>query len=293
MGHGHWSTADYDTLRHTYAGRTRDDIFQQNRLGRLADTMNPYGLGLRESRDSDDHPLSQAIAVFLDVTGSMGAIPEQLIRHKLGDLMETLVDHHVPDAQLMFSALGDHYVDRAPLQVGQFESGTPQLNAALASIYLEGGGGGQNLESYLLAWLIGGYHTSIDCWEKRRQKGFLFTVGDEKTWDQLEAPYLTNHLGYRQARTMTASELLAAARRQYHVFHIHINETHYRNNADIIGDWRARLGQHLLILDDHNALAELIATVVALTNGAQVDGILRQFDPQAAGTVRRALPAPV
>lgn len=62
---------------------------------------------------------------------------------------------------------------------GGFESSTIAINQCLSRIYLEGRG--NNGESYLLPWIIAGNHTSIDSYEKRNQKGFLFTVGDEPT----------------------------------------------------------------------------------------------------------------
>lgn len=289
MGYGHWSSADYDNYRASYASRSRDDIFRQNQSARVSPAMDPNGLGYRESRDSAEHPNSLAISIFLDVTGSMGKIPEILIRHKLGDLMDTLIDHQVEDPQIMFSAVGDHYSDRVPLQVGQFESSTAAINGGLANIFLEGGGGGQNMESYLLAWLVAGHHTAIDCWEKRRTKGFLFTIGDEKNWDSLDAGRLTSLMGYNQARTLYAGELLTAAQSMYHVFHIHINETGYRDNPEVIQYWRHLLGERLLILDDHRSLAELIATTVALVQGVQAQQVLKKFDGGVAGHIRKAL----
>lgn len=289
MGYGHWSSADYSHLRTEYAGRSRDDIFKQNQVGAVSPAMDPHGLTYRESRDSVEHPNSLAIGVFLDVTGSMGRIPEALIRHKLGDLMDTLLDHQIEDPQIMFSAIGDHHSDRAPLQVGQFESSTDSINAGLSNIYMEGGGGGQNMESYLLAWLVAGLHTEIDCWEKRQQKGFLFTVGDEKNWDSLDARALKSLMGYSETKTWYAGELLAAAQAKYHVFHIHINETGYRDNPEVLGYWRHLLGERLLILDDHQALAELIASTIALVHGIKPEQVFKRFGGGVARQVRKAL----
>ncbi len=285
MGYSKWSNQDYARLRMNYQGKSRQEIFQS----RMAPTMDPHGLTFRESRDSEAHPNSIAIAVFLDVTGSMGMIPEQLIRHKLGSLMDTLLDHGVEDPQVMFSAIGDHITDGAPLQVGQFESGALEMNDCLAQIYIEGGGGGQSMESYLLAWLIAGRHTSIDCFEKRKQKGFLFTVGDEKSWNGLDEKTLKFVLGYPEAEKMDAKTLLQEAQKMYHVFHIHVNETGYRNNQNVFDYWKTMLGERFLILNDHRLVAELIATTVAMIQGIDIGKVTGSFDGQTAGAIQDTL----
>lgn len=285
MGYTSWSSDAYSHLKTSYSGKSADQIFSSG----MNPTMDPHGLVFRESRDSDAHPNSIAIAVFLDVTGSMGQIPEMLIRHKLGSLMDTLLAHGVEDPQVMFSAIGDHHTDRVPLQIGQFESGTDELNDCLSKVYLEGGGGGQNMESYLLAWLVAGRHTSIDCFEKRGNKGFLFTIGDEKNWDSVAADRLKELMGYAQTDPITDTQVLAQAQRMYHVFHIHINETGYKDNPDVIGYWKKLLGERALILDQHMAVAELIASTVAVINGANLDKVAAEFDDATAKSVKNAL----
>lgn len=289
MGYSRWSSDAYTYLKKDYSTKSRDDIFTSNKSRSLAPELDPNGLVFRESRDSDANPNTIAISVFLDVTGSMGRIPEHLIRHKLGDLMDTLLDHNIQDPQVMFSAIGDHISDRVPLQVGQFESGTDELNEGLSKIFLEGGGGGQNRESYLLAWLIAGRHTSIDCFEKRNTKGFLFTIGDEKSWDGVDIARLKKIMGYKQGEAITTKEVLAQAQRMYHVFHIHINETGYRNDPNVLGYWKDLLGERLLILNDHNALAELIASTVAVMSGVDLSKITSGFDKSTADTVKATL----
>lgn len=289
MGYTNWSRSAYANLKADYSKKSTNAIFKSNTTRRVADDMNPYGLTFRESRDSTAHPNSLAIGVFLDVTGSMRNIPEHLIRHKLGSLMDTLLDHGVEDPQVLFAAIGDHISDRAPLQVGQFESGTDELNHCLSSIYLEGGGGGQTMESYLLAWMIAGRHTSIDCFEKRNKKGFLFTMGDEMSWDEVDADRLKGIMGYSEANPISAKDVLAQAQRMYHVFHIHVNEASYRDDPRIIGYWRDLLGENLLILDDQNAIAELIASTIAVIHGVKLDKVASSFDSGTAKAVKRAL----
>lgn len=286
MGGGTWSDDAYRTLAKDYSTKTRDQVFTSKTIN--AD-MNPRGVKFRESRDSDVHPNSLAIAVNLDVTGSMGNIPEQLIKHKLGVLLNTLIDHGVPDAHVLFAGIGDHYSDSSPLQVGQFEAGTDELNKWLTSIYLEGNGGGQTMESYMLAWLFAARHTSIDCYEKRNEKGFLFTIGDEWVHPTLEAAKIKELLGYDVGEDISTVQLLSEAQRMYNVFHLHIHETSTGRGQDIIDHWKNLMGERVLIVEDYNTVAEIIASTVAVVRGAELSKIVSSFDHKIAGQVSTAL----
>lgn len=289
MGYTHWSDDAYEHLKRSKTNLSVDDIFTNNKVGKASHLMLPKGIKFRESRDSDIHPESLSIAVFLDVTGSMGRIPEILVREKLGSLMNTLINHGIAHPQILFGAIGDHISDSFPLQVGQFESGTDELDHALTQVYIEGGGGGQQMESYTLAWLFGARHTSCDCFEKRGQKGFLFTIGDEAAWDTLQADKLKALMGYTEATNLTDRQLLEEVQRSYHVFHIHINQASYRDDPKILGYWKKLIGERLIILDDYNAIAETIASTVALIHGIALKDVLNSFDVATAGTVSKAL----
>ncbi len=287
MGNSRWSSDAYTTLKSDYSKMATDDIFTSR--NDIDPSMSPVGVKYRESRDSEAHPESLAIGIFLDVTGSMGVIPEILVRQKLGALVETMLNHGIEHPAIMFGAIGDHIADNVPLQVGQFESGTIELNEWLTKTFLEGGGGGQNMESYLLAYLFSARHTSIDCFEKRGTKGFLFTIGDEKSWDQVDADHLKAIMGYPQSDPITLGDILAEVQRTYHVFHVHINQTGYKDDPDVIGHWRGLLGERLIILDDYNALAEVIASTVAVMRGVDLASVTASFDSATAALVNHAL----
>lgn len=285
MGYSSWSDDSYSHLSRSYASKSADDIFSKSAVS----DMLPNGVDVRESRDSDEHPESIPVMVFLDVTGSMGRIPEAIVKNKLGALMSTIIDNGVEHPQILFGAIGDHHCDSTPLQIGQFESGTEELDKWLTSMYLEGGGGGQNMESYLLAWLIAGRHTSIDSFEKRNQKGFLFTIGDEKSWDRVDMNTLKELMGYPQCEEVTDDQLLEEAQRLYNVYHIHINEASYRDDPNVLGYWRDKLGERLIVLDDYNAVCETIATLIAVQHGVDMADVTAKFDVAIAGTVTTAL----
>jgi hypothetical protein len=284
MGNSSWSNDAYKHLRANYSTKSTAQVFGNTSIDK---DMSPRGVQFRESRDSAAHPESLAIGVFLDETGSMGSIPDMLVRHKLGNLMNTLIAHGVPDAHVLFGGIGDQYSDRSPLQVGQFEAGTDELNKWLTKIFLEGNGGGQSMESYSLAWLFFARHTSIDCFEKRNQKGFLFTIGDEGVHKMLERDFLTDLLGYRFHEDIPAEQLLAEAQRMYHVFHLHVTET--GASPGIIDGWRKLLQEKLIIVEDHNNIAEIIASTVAVVMGADLKKVVTAFDATTAKQVSNAL----
>jgi hypothetical protein len=287
MGYHKWSDDAYSNLSSGYASKSADEIFSKS-----ADKdMLPKDVKIRESRDSDDHPESLAVMVFLDVTGSMGRIPDAIAHSKLGVLMKTIIDNGVKDPQILFGAIGDHHTDTTPLQIGQFESGTDELDKWLTSVYIEQGGGGQDRESYLLAWLIAGRHTSIDCFEKRNTKGFLFTIGDEASWDVLNADALKKILGYNESEELTDVQLLEEAQRLYNVYHIHINEADHRDSSYVIGYWQKMLGERLIILNDYNAVCETISTLIAVQHGVDMKSITSKFSKSIANAVNTALVA--
>ena len=288
MGRSTWSDDAATHISASYKSKSVDDIFKTKTI---ASDMDPKNLTVRESRDSDVHPNSIAVMVFLDETGSMGEIPEAIARGKLGALMNTIIDNGVQDPQILFAAIGDHISDYYPLQVGQFESGTEELNKWLTSMNLEGRGGGQDMESYLLAWLIAGRHTSIDCFEKRNTKGFLFTIGDERSWNCVDAGRLKKLLGYAQAEDITDVQVLEEAQRLYNVYHIHINETGYRDDPTVLGYWKRMLGERLIVLNDYNAVCETIATLIAVQHGVDMKTVTSKFSAAIAGAVTTALVA--
>src|SRR4051794_18502556 len=124
--------------------------------------MNPFGVQVRESRDSEAHPESHAVAVLFDVTGSMQSVP-RILQENLPRLMALLIRKgYLEHPQILIGAIGDATCDRSPLQVGQFESGI-EIEEDLGKLFLEGGGGGHIPESYELAMYFLARHTALDC----------------------------------------------------------------------------------------------------------------------------------
>lgn len=262
MGGGSYSSVSRST-RATDSGfytKSSQQIFTERSIN---NAMNPHGLSVRESRDSEEHPNSIAIIVALDVTGSMGSIPHQLVKEGLPHMMQNILDAGVHDPQVLFLGIGDHECDNAPLQVGQFESSDELMDKWLTTVYLEGGGGGNDGESYLLAWYLASKHTEIDCLEKRGKKGILFTIGDEPTLKELPASTLKSLMGDGQYSDMSLHELLDMVRESYHTFHIHVKETSSGSRQRVIDGWKQLLGDDLLEVQSKTIIPEVIAAKVA------------------------------
>jgi hypothetical protein len=198
-----------------YATKSRDEIFVQQKERRMHDSMDPKKARLRESRDSEAHPLSVPIIIALDVTGSMRTIPHQLVKDGLPKLMSSIMQKGIKDPQILFVAVGDHVCDYYPLQVGQFESGDEELDLWLTRTYLEGGGGGNEGESYHLAYAFAGLRTEHDAWD---------TIGDEPCLDSLPINALQGVMDEKSQKGYNINELLDLAREKYHVYHLHVLE---------------------------------------------------------------------
>ena len=255
-----------------YATKSVDEIFTQSKSRTIHEDMNPNGVIFRESRDSDLHPNSTPIQLYLDVTGSMGHIPHEMIKTGLPTLMGTLIQNGVPDASLMFGAIGDHECDRYSLQVGQFESGDAELDMWLTRTFLEGGGGGNAGESYLLAWYFAAFHTRTDAFEKRNKKGFVFTIGDEPTLLNLSMSALNKIMGTTATgqQTYTAAQLLAAAQEKNNVYHIFLE--HGSRKCDPA--WKELMGNNLIVLNDYTQVSKVISeTILANTTNSSVSAV--------------------
>lgn len=264
MGYTTYSTTDRRMRSESlgYYTRSRDEIFSQSKLHRVHDSMNPNGVDVRECRDSEKHPNALPIILALDHTGSMGHIPHELVKDGLPTLMGGLTQHGVPDASLLFLGIGDHEVDEWPLQIGQFESGDEELDMWLTRTYLEGGGGSNAGESYLLAWYFAANHTVADHFEKRKQKGFLFTVGDEPCLTSLPKSALKEIMGdtAKGQSAFSDKQLLKEAQKNYNVFHLHILQGSAGRRS--LNYWKELLGQNCIPVENYEDVAKIISKTV-------------------------------
>ncbi len=290
MGYGNYSYAAHAALTAGRAHQAGAEVFKQRQCHAL---MNPKGLKVRECRDSADHPNSLGIVFALDVTGSMGAIPELLAKQELPNLMKLLTACGVSDPQPMFMAIGDANSDVAALQVGQFESTAELMDQWLTWSYLEGGGGGTGQESYELAFYVAAQHTDMDNWVKRKQKGYLFLTGDELPYPTVSRHHIEALVGEKLDEDIPIEEVIAAAAESYHVFFL-IPDLDRRKKCE--PRWRELLGDHTICMESPLDTCAVAAAIVGITEKRIPDltalsGILTAngFSRERIGSTHRAI----
>ncbi len=272
MGFGAYSHEAHRALLSGRTGIPSQQVFKQTLCHPL---MDPKGVKLRESRDSADHPNSLGIVFALDVTGSMGDIPALLATEELPNFMKVLTDCKVPDAQVLFGAVGDATCDRAPLQVGQFESTAELMDQWLTWTFLEGGGGGSSQESYELALYFMAVHLGMDCWEKRRKRGYLFVTGDEQPYPVLSRRVVEAVIGDRLDEDLKVEEVVAELQKTLVPFFL-IPDPQRRKGARCEVAWRDLLGDNVLCMDSPRDVCYVAAGALLLNEGIarDVEGLM-------------------
>jgi hypothetical protein len=290
MGYGRYSQVAHEALTRGRGELPAQEVFKQRECHAL---MNPKGVRVRESRDSADHPQSRGIVFALDVTGSMGRIPHLLATRQLPKFMKVLGECGVRDPQILFLAVGDAIADRAPLQVGQFETTAELMDQWLTWSFLEGGGGGTGHESYELALYFLAQHTEMDCMVKRRKRGYLFMTGDELPYPALSKHVVETVTGDRLDEDLKVEEIVAELQKTYIPFFVIPDAGRAKK---IERGWRDLLGDHVLCMESPEDVCYVTAGALLLCEGGVSDvgaviGILKgasiPADREAA--VQRAL----
>ncbi|MCR5556229.1 MAG: hypothetical protein K6F75_01535 [Butyrivibrio sp.] len=283
MGHGSYTSADWSKLKASSGISERSTASQIFKKTKMEERFDPKYINIREARDSEDHPNSTPIIIGLDVTGSMGYLSEAIAKNALHETMMKLYSTKpVSDPQLMFAAIGD-VTDDAPLQVTQFESDI-RIAEQLLSLWLEGAGADAP-EDFELLWYFAAKHTSIDSFEKRGKKGFLFTIGDADCHTTVMADKLEKIFG-EHTSTYSSTELANMAMEKYEVFHISLT------NSDVIpANFNRAIPGKVILLNknDVNYIPEIIISTMQLINGMSEREVLDQWSDLARPIVKKAV----
>jgi len=280
MGYGSYSFDAHDAITKARAKAPREKVFEQTKCHPL---MNPLGIRVRESRDSETHPNSLGIVFALDVTGSMGDIPDRIARKDLPRFMKMLFECGVADPQVLFTAIGDATCDRAPLQIGQFESEAELMDQWLTWSFLEGGGGGGMKESYELGMYLAARHTSMDCYEKRGRRGYFFMTGDEHPYPRISKAQVKALIGDELDDDLPIERIIEELSVTFEPFFLVPDLLRGKRCGRV---WRDLLGDHVIALESSEDTCHAAAALVGLSEGAleNVDEVAERL--RASGLTR-------
>lgn len=269
MGSSTWSH-DFYADREAARKRSGTDAFAHNHSIKEGKAkrevhakMNPMDIR-RESRDSEAHPNSIAVGVVLDVTGSLLNNPRviQADLPRLNDNLKGVID----DAQILFSAVGDAHCDNGSLQVGQFEAGIEQ-DDDLGRFWLEGGGGGNDGESYELALYWFARHTSIDCMEKRNKRGYIFIIGDEKPLPYVEPGQVRKIIGAKLDKQIPVEDIVKECQQKYNIFFLIPDGSSHSNDTSMENRWKELLGAEHVFHIRSQETSDVIAHQIGICEG--------------------------
>jgi hypothetical protein len=288
MGYSRWDDSAYKSYADTtnYRSMKREEVFVNRSMNEKLDPRNVLvgkgdrkGLQLRESIISEGNPNPTPIILGLDVTGSMRDVVHQIATVELPKLMtEIHARGVVTDPHVMFMGIDDVHAIRGghgALQVSYFE---PDLKIVeqLRNLWLVGNGGGNESESYDLAWYFAGRYTYLENFEKTGKPGFLFTIGDEPfPVDVNSAEQLQQIFGPGEYENTTPLACLKAAQRKFQVFHVSVEKGGYN-----LSGWDKNLGNnHLRIAArDLAHLTEVVLATMRIANGADINEVIASSD---------------
>lgn len=290
MGHTGYSPTDWTAYSSVSSTKATHDIYTAKTI---SDYLDPKNITIRESRDSATNPASTPVILGLDVTGSMGVLADNIAKKGLGTTFEGILERKpISDPHLLIAGIGDIRSDRSPLQATQFESGVPEITSQIEKLFLEHGGGANDHESYDLAWWFAATRTVTDAFEKRGQKGFLFTIGDELPPHALPKDLMDAKVGATLQADLTSADALEMAQRQWHVFHIVVEQGSFcrRAGADrVSGAWAELLGQSVIRLSDVDKLGEVIVSTLEVVAGRDKDTVASSWGTGTDVVVARAV----
>ncbi|MBR3279797.1 MAG: hypothetical protein IKG01_12980 [Lachnospiraceae bacterium] len=285
MGYGSYKAKDWDKLRNSRginSSSNVDEIFKNREVDPKYD---PKNINMRESRDSADSPESTPIIIGFDDTGSMGYLAREIAQNSLNKTVTEIYDKNpVTNPHVMCAAYGNAG-DVGPLQVTQFEADI-KIVEQLLDLWIPLRGMGDSGDPLL--WYFAAKHTSIDSWEKRGKKGFLFTIGDDTIKRSIFNDKISDIFGDSINKLyMEPEEFLEMAQEKYHVFHIITKPL----RADVLDKWLGLLPDSTAIVDEANVknLYMVIISIMQLVNGQDRQEILNQWPVDVRKGIASAL----
>lgn len=256
---GVWKGYDFKSARAKYdvhVGRSYDDAVKTDKK---IDDLVPLSV-----KSESDSP----VVICCDVTGSMGEWPATIFS-KLPYLDLEGKVYLGEKTEFSFSAVGDCFSDKYPLQVHNFVAGKA-MEEVLQKLVIEGGGGGQTTESYDLAAL----YYSRNCTIPNAIRPIFILIGDEGPYQFVDKTH-----GEQWGRTtiegrIGISQIFEELKKKFSVYLV--RKPYDRGTKDglsptdvrIQKEWEDILGaDHVTILPDASRVVDVIFGIFAKETG--------------------------
>ena len=273
MGYGSYKAKDWDKLRNSRGINASSGVNEIFKNKSVDPKYDPRNINTRESRDSADSPESTPIIIGFDDTGSMGYLAQEIAKNSLNKTLTEIYNKNpVTNPHVMCAAIGNAG-DVGPLQVTQFEADI-KIVEQLLDLWIPLRGCGDSGDP--LIWYFAAKHTSIDSWEKRGKKGFLFTIGDDSIKGHIFCHYFNEIFGDEiKGSYLEIEDILEMAQEKYHVFHIITKPL----KKEVVDKWLDLLPNSTAIVNEKNVanLYMVIISIMQLVNGQDRQEILNQW----------------
>jgi len=170
--------------------------------------------------------------------------------------------NYLEDPCISFVGIGDSKSDNSPLQVSDFSTGV-NLDKVLINLFLEGGGGNNQKESYeLAAYAIDNFINVEDS-----VRPFLFITGDEGFYPDVDTKFLKTDLEIKRGKTLNSEEIFRGLMKKFNVFHIKKAYTDDDEEKIISKQWKNCLGaERVLNISHPKACIDVMIGAIALTS---------------------------
>lgn len=211
------------------------------------------------------------LAIIVDGTGSMGVFPETIFK-KL-PLLDDGVKDYLEGCEISYAMIGDAACDQYPLQIQSFGTGK-QMVKALNKLVIEGGGGGNQVESYDLAAAYYAHNVEMP----KAVRPILIFICDEGVYPNIDRAWAKKFANVDLEKAQSATSLFDQLKTKYSVYCI---RKHYENagpaldgdkligsNFHIHQQWEKLLGaDQVVILNDPARVVDVILGLLAHETG--------------------------
>lgn len=274
MGQGSYTAADWTKLKASRAISDSSSVEAIFKTKSLKDVYNPAFINMRESCDSEDSPESTPIILAFDDTGSMGYLAKEIAVNALNKTITDLYEKQpITNPHIMCATFGN-YGDQAPLQVTQYEADI-RVVEQLLDLWIEGRGHGYSGDTFV--WYFAAKHTKIDCFDKRKKKGFLFTIGDDFCSRDLMMNETKSIFDDIVHNIYTPEQLICMASEKYEIFHILVKEC----KKGYYEKWKELLPGRVASIDNVKYLSDVISSIIRIASGEDKETVIEQAGEDA------------